>query len=243
MIQPFTVTTFPQQLKTEYLDARVLRQVLPKATREEKISFIRLWASEGIPFCFRTCPMLYEACRSLLATRLSVHAKEITLIGSARLGFSLTTTSFGRAFDTHSDLDFTIVSHNLFAECAETFRKWKDDFNSGRIAPNKRERRFWVDNALRVPENITNGFVDPYKIPLRSEYQVSQKIASALWFLGKRLELTSSAPVVRSATIRVYDNWYAFVRQNERNLELLINGLWSSLFESLTINHNIINSD
>jgi hypothetical protein len=218
-MQPFKISDEAKALKAMYPAPEEFRDAAKALTEPEKFGVVRLWISEGIPFCFRECPMLYEAIRSWLARELGVHAKEITLIGSARVGYSLAPTSdYGRPFDSSSDLDFSIISASLFDRCVSCFNLWLSDYESKKIAPqNQNESFYWKHNYELVPINISRGFIDPYKIPLRRTYQIACDIGDSLWKLHQKLKETENAPSVRRPSVRVYRDWRSAVRQFKIN--------------------------
>ena len=76
--------------------------------REARIALAQLWMTEGIPFAFVECPVLYDSVRLWLGKRLNVHAKEISITGSGRTGESLNPQRTGKPFDAKSDLDLFV---------------------------------------------------------------------------------------------------------------------------------------
>ena len=120
---------------------------------------MRLWLTEGIPFAFGNYPVAYEEMRGWLGARLTVCPKQITLLGSGRIGFSLTRARFGRPFGHDSDLDLSIVSDTLFHRFAEAFGRWKQDYSEGAIRPrNDTERTYWNQNLQFGEKNLPLGF-------------------------------------------------------------------------------------
>jgi hypothetical protein len=182
---------------------------------------IRLYISEGVPCAFRNAPLLYEEVRDFLAGRLGVHPKAITVVGSARMGYSLAPPPrYGNAFNQNSDLDLALVSESVFARLVKAFDDWKEDVSAGREkVRGLREERFWQANLVEVPRNIKRGFVDHYKIPNRAAYEWPRRISQSLWLTNRRLALTPSAPHVRETSLRVYRDWGAFVSQQLLNLQ------------------------
>jgi hypothetical protein len=162
--------------------------------------------------------MVFSTARAFLARRLGVNEKDITLIGSGRIGFSLASApDYGRPFSERSDLDFCAVSEKIFGGCNLAFTRWQDETKQGLVnARNSAEGRFWKDNLARVPGNLARGFVDPHLIPYR--YKEPRDIAAALWLLETRLGRTVNAPRTRGISIRVYRDWSSFLRQNQVNL-------------------------
>lgn len=218
-MQPFIISEDGKRLKDIYPCPEELRTTAKSVTDSEKFGIVQQWLSEGIPYCFRECPLLYEAIRGWLARAIKIHAKEITLIGSARIGYSLAPgDDYGRPFSKSSDLDFSVISSVLFKNCVAVFELWFDDYKNGRILPrNPTEKSYWKDNATRVPNNIRWGFIDPHKIPTRPEYQIACDILDSLYRLHEKLKMTGYAPRVRKMTIRVYRDWWAAIKRFKIN--------------------------
>jgi hypothetical protein len=156
-----------------------------------------------------------------MARRLNVQAKEITLIGSGRQGFCLTTGgNLGQAFGEHSDLDFTVISNILFQRLKETFDRWAADYSDGTVNPrNETERYYWDANKKSVPDGIQRGFIDPHKIPWWNRYREAQMVAQTMYEAHKKLKVTDDAPNVRKCSVRAYRDWDSFIRQMAINLE------------------------
>lgn len=222
-MDPFIISEDGKRLKNTYPCPEELCTMAKSAPDSEKFGIVQQWLSEGIPYCFRECPLLYEAIRGWLARAIKIHAKEITLIGSARIGYSLAPgDDYGRPFNNSSDLDFSAISSVLFEKCVAAFKLWLDDYQNGRILPrNPTEESYWKDNVMRVPKNIAWGFIDPYKIPIWSatgkRYQIACDILDSLYRLHIKIETTEYAPRVREVTIRVYRDWWAAIKRFKIN--------------------------
>jgi hypothetical protein len=219
-MEPFLISEPSKQLVDQYITSSAFEGVVPSLKSVERECFFRLWVSEGIPFAFKDAPMLFEAIRGWLALRLDVHPKEITIIGSARMGFSMSPPpEYGRLFGKHSDLDFAIISEKLFNELSADFQQWKTDFENGQIKPhNPTQMTYWEDNIKKLPMNISRGFIDAYKIPYMIKYKMAQKVGDTLYKLSSKLAITPDAPETKSSSLRVYCNWTAFIDQMKRNL-------------------------
>ncbi len=218
-MQPFIISEDGKRLKNIYPCPEELRTIAKSVPDSEKFGIVRQWVSEGIPYCFRECPLLYEAIRGWLARAIEIHAKEITLIGSARIGYSLAPgDDYGRPFNDTSDMDLSAISSVLFEKCVVAYRLWLDDYQKGRVLPgNPTEQFYWKSNARSVPNNITWGFIDPHKIPTHQRYQIAGDILDSLYRLHKKIKMTQYAPRVRKVTIRVYRDWWAAIRQFKIN--------------------------
>jgi hypothetical protein len=220
-MQPFDVSAVLDPLTEVYPAANILLKAVKAGDRNVQSALSGLWLSEGIPFAFKTRPGIYEALRIWLARRLNVQAKQITIIGSGRQGYSLSPDqNVGRPFGQKSDLDMTAVSLSLFERLREAFFRWKQDYTQEIVHPqNKREKKFWDANKHHCPLGLERGFIDPNKIPTRSRYPEALAVLDALWFVHEKLKVTSDAPCVRKVSIRVYQDWDAFIRQMVINLE------------------------
>ena len=221
MLQPFDVSVALDPLTEAYPPANLLLEAAKTGDRDVRYAMSRLWLSEGVPFAFKSRPGVYEALRIWLARRLDVEAKEITIIGSGRQGFSLSPDqNVGRPFGSHSDLDFTVISSNLFPRLVDAFRRWEQDYTQGVVSPrHEKEKELWEENKKKCPPAAELGFIDPYKIPTWKSYPEAQMVEQALWEAHEKLKLTLGAPNVRKVSLRVYRNWDAFVRQMAINLE------------------------
>ena len=129
------------------------------AGKRERAVLARLWISEGIPFAFRKCPGLYEEVRNWLAAGLELDAKQISVVGSARLGYSLAPERWGKPYrPDSSDVDFFAVSASLFDSLRDDFDRWRTDFNQGVIQPLDGDRGNWEANRRGTPSTIGARF-------------------------------------------------------------------------------------
>lgn len=218
-MEPFKVAASLQKLIDPYPPAATVVEAAQAGGEQARIALARLWLSEGIPCAFRQCPAVYEAMRSWLATWLNVHAKEIGVAGSARLGTSLAPGQLGKPFNRDSDLDLFVVSAGAFERLQDEFRRWSFDFERGSIAPsNETEKRYWQDNNARGPKLIQRGFLDQKMIPNRNAYRITRMMSEAMYVLTQKLKITAFAPTPKRASIRCYSSWESFVRQVTLNL-------------------------
>ncbi|MEW6195986.1 MAG: hypothetical protein AB1521_12620 [Bacteroidota bacterium] len=216
-MKPFDVSNKDYISNKYYLDFSTFKHIIKHLSYQDLPLIFHQWLSEGIPIIFSEYPLLYEQIRYYLADNLNIHPKEITLIGSARTGFSLSTNKFGKPFDINSDLDFTIISEYLFNKCMIVFEKWKNDYCSNIVYPlNKNQKYYWDHNIKELPGTIKRGFLDTNKIP--NLYPDISQINNRLWVLKKKLELTLREFTVKKISIRIYKNWGYFTEQFLLNL-------------------------
>lgn len=180
------------------------------------------WLSEGIPYAFKDVPGLYDEIRTWLSLRLDVDKKSISVVGSARLGYSLSPFKLGNPFSEASDLDLFIVSEVLFEKLKVDALKWFDDYDLGKVNPrNDNESAHWKDNRKRVQANLLRGFMDPKFTPTLTSYPVVCSVQQCLYVLSEKLARTEDAPSVSDISIRCYNDWESYRRQCELNLQSL----------------------
>ena len=212
-MRPFEFSSALAGIIAPYPGAEEIKSVVSEGTPGDPVEIARLWLSEGIPFAFQQCPAVYGAMRSWLSSRLSVEAKEISLVGTARLGSSLSPNKLGKAFGEQSDLDLFVVSRRLFQSMVADFELWLTDFRSGRILPaSDRERQYWSDHESRGPSLVERGFMDANLIPTRGGYD-RRKVHQTLWALREKLRVTKRAPGISKASLRCYNSWRSFEKQ------------------------------
>jgi hypothetical protein len=221
-MQPFDVPESLENINHVYPTAQEISNAARFGGFKARLALARLWLSEGIPYAFHKRPAVYEEVRFWMAARIGVDPKEISIIGSARIGQSLSPDNMEKPFGDSSDLDFLAVSSSLFKALVEDFNRWSYDYESNAISPrNDRERRFWDDHLKRGPNVIDKGFMDASMVPLLNSYSTSVKIGQTMYLLVEKLKITPSSPHVRHASLRVFSSWEVFVRQAERSLTSL----------------------
>lgn len=127
-------------------------RMLPHVEIVEKYLFVR-----ETPFAFRDKRKGYEFLLNHLGKELGVSADSVTLVGSGRIGFSLSPFKFGVPFSKRSDLDIAIVDSRLFDTA------WLDmvglGSNFGRLDQDVQK---WV-NEHRI-NNVYWGYIEPGKL-------------------------------------------------------------------------------
>lgn len=203
------------------------QQVLKAAAagKRERAILARLWISEGIPFAFRRCPSLYEEVRDLLAKRLKIDAKQISMVGSARLGYSLAPAKWGDQYQPKSsDLDLVAVSEQLFEKLRVDYVRWHDDYVRGKARPrNSNERNYWEANRRETPNRIERGFIDSVRVPNWKRYGVFMTMNSCLADLWTKLQQANEGPKPRRRlTLRCYKDWMSYERQMTVSLRTVV---------------------
>lgn len=205
-MKPFRIPEPLRDLTDSYPETRLVLEVAGGGEQLRR-ALVRLWLSEGIPHAFRKCPAVYDSVRCWLSTCLrdqGVHAKDIGIVGSARLGASFVPEKLGKPFSAASDLDLFIVSERLFEVLKEEFYRWSREFENKEVGPIPGDSdRWWKANSDGVPQNITKGFLDVKKIPSSvrtiegkiKHYPVTKKINTRMEQLPGRLRCTLDVPI------------------------------------------------
>ena len=218
-MKPFEFNPSLNEITDRYPACDQLLEALGTSGYSDRVAIARQWLSEGIPFAFKECPAVYESLRLWLARKLGIKAKEISLVGSARIGWSLAPRKMGKPFDRESDLDLFVISQRMFLLISKDFCRWSSDYVNGRISPEtKNEKVCWPDNSRRGPELIERGFMDAKLIPTRGGYD-RHNIHNTMWELVEKLKATVTEPKIRRASIRCYDSWTSFEDQISRTLK------------------------
>lgn len=158
---------------------------------------------------------MYDSFREWLGKELNVHPKLISLVGSARLGYSLTKSpKYGSKFGKHSDLDLVVVSDSLFAKMLGSFNLFSENFMSGREpAPNARVDTIWVENVKVGSRNAEKGFLNSWIVPNYPSYPIFKHLNQTRWVAVGKFKATPSAPTPKDTSIRVYKDWVSFIDQ------------------------------
>lgn len=200
-----------------------LKNFLYGASEEKMSYFINLWLSEGIPQFIKNKPEEYEFLRMNLSEHLNIHSKAITLIGSARFGYSLSPKKNYRPFNSgESDLDIGIIDNTSFNIFTNEFFQWKKDYEEKRLTPPKKSyEKYWEENKVREPKKINRGIFDLNRIPALKEYQNGQEFLNYLSAQCNQWNYRNPTVKVKRITVRFYKDWRSFVTQNIINLQSL----------------------
>jgi len=169
----------------------------------------------GVPYVFRTRPSALNRLRQHLSAALNVEQENVIVVGSAKIGFSVSPDTFSRRFSPRSDIDVVVVDASLFDSMWTTVLKWHyvrrgilpradwdwvrgrmADFYWGWLAPD----RIRYD-GLSLPEGLK---------PLRD--------LSARWFNAFRSLSEYAEFAARNVSGRLYRTWEHALRYHEWGL-------------------------
>jgi hypothetical protein len=210
-MNPFKLSPDSSKLIDHYIQPDLLYSVFHRLSDIEKRGIAAQWLSEGIPFAFRECPLLFENIRYWFSYEIGVSPKEIVLIGSARTGFKMDKEKYGVPFGKRSDMDFAIISLDLFQKMVETIDLWREEYGNGTKKPkNETEKGFWDENINRIlPKTIKRGFINLDKVSFN--YKIPCLVKHSMWCLNERLKKTQGAPQVTKMSAFIYKDHESFL--------------------------------
>jgi hypothetical protein len=158
----------------------------------------------GRPYVFRDNPEQETLLRDHLERELNVQSKNIRVVGSGRIGFSMNPHNFPRRFSEASDIDVVIVDEEVFDLAWTTMLTWNYPRRHTMAVPDKnwryeRQRDLywgWFNpdriqyDGLSFPEDL---------IPLRD--------ISARWFDAFQSLSLFKDFATRVVTGRLYRTW------------------------------------
>ena len=135
-----------------------LRERMRLAATLNPSDFIETRVLSGPAYAFNDNPESYSELIGEIAAKLEVQADQLTLIGSAKIGFSLNKDHLLKLFDRRSDLDLVVVAPVLFDTASLEVRLRQKELE---LAGAEERRRL-----KRTRENIFNGYLRPDQLPL-----------------------------------------------------------------------------
>jgi hypothetical protein len=197
------------ELKNFKFDCRTLETdvVVQKHLIDGSCYFFDLYYEDTEEFDFKKA----------ISSSLNVHIRDIAVIGSGKLGFSIKPDeyipgfyqfkTFDYDFDLDenkkkSDLDVAIVSNQLFDHQLKNLYEHTDCYINTIFPPKKRNQ---------FAKYVLKGWIRPDKLP--DDYKISPNID------GIRSEL--SKKYGRDVNIGIYKSWYYFEKYHQNNIHSL----------------------
>lgn len=110
-----------------------------KDERIVEINIVNRYISEGIPFIFQHCEQNYTKLKEKIANYFDIPLKDVFMIGSAKMGFSIAPMKLWKEFNDESDIDMVIVSNQLF----DSFWEELHNFNISIQTRSERENKIY----------------------------------------------------------------------------------------------------
>jgi hypothetical protein len=112
--------------------------------------------------CFILQPNDYFRLRSEIAKQFSTHPNEVLVVGSGKLGFSISPKKRYRPFCDESDIDAVIISTALFDNVwREAYHYWRDG-------------GYWEQQET-FRKYLFQGWVRPDQLPSEGRFQFSRE--------------------------------------------------------------------
>lgn len=159
--------------------------------------------------CFNNNVDLILELKQKLSSHFKVPIRDIEVVGSAKLGISLSKERYGERYTENSDIDFVIVSLNLFD------RAWHEllELDYQRYKLEEKEIQFLED----CYDTIHRGFISPNKLPLRSCFR------GHWWEIFETLS-SKKEYEYRKIRGRLFKDWWFVEKYYLINLKRLVGG-------------------
>jgi predicted nucleotidyltransferase len=141
------------------MDLDILKGELGNKTVSEVVN---KYIFRNNPICFSGDEILISELKRALAEHFNLHTQNIEVVGSAKLGISLSNESLGRPYNKSSDIDIALVSSELFDLAWLELMKLESIFYK---LPQK--DRDFLTECLGA---ISRGYISPDKLPTVSNF-------------------------------------------------------------------------
>jgi hypothetical protein len=106
---------------SEFPSVEEFKQILRRGSLDK---IVKEYVFDGIPYVFQNRPEGLKTLRRYLSDSLRIKNENAIIIGSAKIGFSLSPDTMFRQFSNESDIDVLVVDERLFDAIWETILKW-----------------------------------------------------------------------------------------------------------------------
>lgn len=200
--------------------------------------FIRRWIIDGNPKLFESEPMVYEEIRRKIGTDFNTCPTNVGIVGSAKLGFSLTPRKNLSLFDNRtSDIDMFVVDENFFVNMCRDYDQGYAAFQHIKDSVSNARKDFLSrnDQDIRGDGNrvgtIRRGFIDSNKIPTGYQIRAGHYLEMCVRSLNSiQTALQNRYPdlsLPKQLTMRVYRDKDAVIRQYKVNLRYFVKKAFS----------------
>jgi len=115
---------------------------------------VQRYLFDFFPYCFTANPSLYQVFRGEICNNFNIHPQNFTIIGSAKLGFSLNSDKFGSSWET-SQIKPGSMAELLFG--AWSFRGVRPKVLRGGSWINNQDNARCANRNRNNPENRNNN--------------------------------------------------------------------------------------
>jgi len=159
----------------------------------------------GEPYVFRTSARAHTLLKQHVSQHLNTPEDDIRIVGSARIGFSLSPDSFGRQFSAESDIDVIVINEQLFDLIWMTLLRWHYPRRNQPFG----SLREWASSRRR---DVFLGWFTPHQIQFNPDLPFPQVLSplrdhAALWFDTFRSLARYPEFAKRDVSGRLYRTW------------------------------------
>ncbi|MBB1283224.1 hypothetical protein HRH25_02480 [Flavisolibacter sp. BT320] len=172
-------------------------------------------------------PSLEYTIKSLISKTFSTHIREVLIVGSGKLGFSLKPNNLFNEFDSlysrsklnkdKSDLDIAVISNSLYESIGRKLYNYtaayRDQWRVNEYYSEGQIKRYNVPICYKYFEYYTKGWFRPDFKPQGFEFCVDGKYQDLKGLLYKKLN--------RKVGIAIYQNWFYFMDYHLTNINNL----------------------
>lgn len=150
---------------------------------------------------------IYDDFKIYMSNKLDIHFNNIAIVGSAKLGFSLSPNKKFNTFNQNSDIDLVLVSNLLFRQSWDAFI----DLST----------RFHIPNYKQITSNVFRRFISLKNPDIRNEFfkKWSKKINPC------KKDLQTIFEIPHDINYRIYESWKDVERYHIAGLEAIKNTL------------------
>lgn len=164
---------------------------------------------DGDPICFNGDLDLIMNLKMSISDHFEIHIKNIEVVGSSKLGISLSEERFGKPYNEKSDIDIVIVSSELFDVAWHELLKL--DFKYHKLTPKD------IESLKDCYNTIHKGYIRPDKLPANIGFTKSW------WQIFSELS-NKEKYEYRKIRGRLFKNWWLVEKYYSIQLTKLIKG-------------------
>jgi hypothetical protein len=165
--------------------------------------------------------------KSLISEAFSVHIREVLIVGSAKLGFSLKPKNLFTEFDSlyfstklnkdKSDFDIAVISNELYEKIGRKLYNYtaayRNKWEINEYYSEEKAKQFPVPICYKYFEYYTKGWFRPDFKPKGFEFCVEGTYEQLKGILYKNIN--------RKIAIAIYQNWFYFKDYHISNIDHL----------------------
>lgn len=145
----------------------------------------------------------YDEFKVYMSEHLKIHVNDIAIVGSAKLGFSLSPINAYRLFNEQSDLDIVIVSSEIFRRSWDAFLDLS--------------QKYYIRDYSQICGNVFRRFVSLKEPDTRNLYfdEWSRRVEPC------KKDLQTIFDIPNEINYRIYETWEAVQTYHCKGLETM----------------------